>query len=210
MYLFRYYVLNAYESELGNHGSNVVLRLPELLLQTSQKLVVLPLREEEILVRELSVLLFQFAFRFIPIAFECEFVHMGTRLPRSDERVLILAFFDAIFASLAESELVLRLCAMLRTKFRVNVAKPVRAARTGERESRNRVLLLLIPSARTKTHHIDPIVLRKRVRATPNKTALIKPSARNCGHTTSNAPPRKIMPCASLTKCVVGAAIIIC
>jgi hypothetical protein len=60
------------------------------------------------------------------------------------------------------------------------------------------------------TNHIDPIVRRKRARATPKRTAPITARARNCGQTTSIPPPRNRMPWDSMTKWVVGAPSMIC
>ena len=62
--------------DLSDNLSDIVLLLPELLLKPPKKLLILSLREDKVLVRELTVLLFQFAFHFIPTAFEYEFVHV--------------------------------------------------------------------------------------------------------------------------------------
>ncbi len=50
--------------------TNVFLGLAEALLQAAVKLVFLAVGEGEIVVGELTVFLFQFAFEFVPIAFE--------------------------------------------------------------------------------------------------------------------------------------------
>jgi hypothetical protein len=51
-------------------GAKILFRLSELLLQTSQKLILFPLRERKIVIRQLAIFLFQFPLHFVPAALD--------------------------------------------------------------------------------------------------------------------------------------------
>ena len=52
--------------QLLDLGPKILFRLSESLLQTSQKLIFFPLRERQIVIRQLAIFLFQFPLHFIP------------------------------------------------------------------------------------------------------------------------------------------------
>jgi hypothetical protein len=55
--------------------SQVFLRFAELLLKSSEQLILFAFGEREVVIAQLRVFLFQFAFHFVPTAFESQFCH---------------------------------------------------------------------------------------------------------------------------------------
>ena len=51
-------------------SAKILFRLSESLLQTSQKLIFFPLRERKIVIRQLTIFLFQFPLHFVPTALQ--------------------------------------------------------------------------------------------------------------------------------------------
>ena len=70
-------------SYLREQFVQLLLGLSEFLLKTSQQLFLLPLLQEQIIVRQVGILLFEFAGKFIPVALERVRIHV--MLPSVDE-----------------------------------------------------------------------------------------------------------------------------
>ena len=63
------------KSERGDLGADFLLRAPDRLLQTAEQLVPLAFDIQEVVIREVGILLLQLALYFVPGAFDFEFVH---------------------------------------------------------------------------------------------------------------------------------------
>jgi hypothetical protein len=59
-------------------SSQIFLRFTELLLKSPKELVLLALGEREIVISQLPVFLFEFAFQFIPTAFDFQIRHSAS------------------------------------------------------------------------------------------------------------------------------------
>ena len=71
----RWLLVGATGLERGDLGADFLFGAPERLLQAADEFIILAFDEEKIVVREVGILLLEFAFDFVPGAFDFEFSH---------------------------------------------------------------------------------------------------------------------------------------
>jgi hypothetical protein len=77
-------------------SSQIFLRFTELLLKSPKELVLLALGEREIVISQLPVFLFEFAFQFIPTAFDFQIRHSALYSRAEPQSVVLQVQIDRI------------------------------------------------------------------------------------------------------------------